>query len=379
MSERVVFANQLRGVAAVAVAVSHLLGVYWLIRPAVTAATFTAPLEGPDSPWVWLVLHPWFNLGPFGVGLFFLISGLVIPISLERHGRGSFLLARGLRIYPVYVAALLVELLVLRGNAALWGRDFAYGSWTVLSNLLLIQDLVHQPSIDLVNWTLCIELRFYVVMALVAGAVRRGSVAAVFGVAGVAVALNLAVARGWFGAVATPEALGYWVSMEALFIIFMLIGGLFNFHLRGLVGGAGLAVGVAAMGGVFALCWRMSVLAGQWPGVPFNYGCALGVFAALYAVRRRVPDNRVLDGMAAISFPFYCVHSLVGYSVLKLLMMRFGWGYPAALAGAVAVVVAVAGALHASVEAWGVRRGRMLARGARGKDPAIVHEGVRVS
>ncbi len=378
MAERIVFANQLRGVAAVAVATSHLLGVYWLIRGAVTWATLTPPLEGPNSPWVGLIQHPWFNLGPFGVGLFFLISGLVIPISLEQFGPGRFLVARVLRIYPVYVVALLIELLVLRGNAALWHRAFPFGGWTIASNLLLIQDLVHQPSLDLVNWTLAIELRFYVVMALVAGAVRRGSVVVLFAIAGAALLMNVAVARGVFGA-AGPDTLGYAVSMEPLFIVFMLMGVLFNYHLRGRLGSAGLVVALAAMGVIFALCWRISAIVGQWPGVTMNYGCALLLFGGLYAVRRHVPNNRLLDAMAAISFPFYCVHSLVGYSVLKLLMLRFGWGYPAALPMAVLVVVALAVGLHASVEVWGVRRGRALRRRGERGQPTAPHATVNAS
>ena len=173
---RLQFANQLRGVAALAVACSHLIGVFWVLRDFAALATATPVQPGPNPPLVALVSHPWFNLGPFGVGVFFLISGLVIPFSLQRHSGGGFLLARLLRIYPTYVAALLIEVAVVYGNGMFWQRPFPYDAWTVVANCLLIQDLVGRPSIDLVNWTLCVELRFYLVVALVAGAVRRGSV-----------------------------------------------------------------------------------------------------------------------------------------------------------------------------------------------------------
>ena len=373
MSNRIVFANQLRGVAAAAVATVHLGGVYWLIRPAVTAATFTPPLEGPNPPFTALLLHPWFNLGPFGVGLFFLISGLVIPISLQKHSPGTFLLARLLRIYPTYVAALLIEVAVLYANAEYWGRPFGYGAWTILSNCLLIQDLVGQPSIDLVNWTLCIELRFYVVMALVAGAVRGGSVAALLAIALAALGLNLAVRTGVFGPTGPdPELLSYTVSVESLFIVFMLIGVLFNYHLRGRLGTAALIGWVGVLGALFVVCWRLSGIAFQYPGVTKNYGCALALFAGLYTLRRWVPDNRVLDALAAISFPLYLVHSLVGYSILKLLMLSWGWGYPAALAVAVVGVALLATGLHAAVETPTMQMGRTLTQRARRPRPEPV-------
>lgn len=376
MSGRIVFANQLRGVAAAAVAASHLGGVYWLIRPAVTAATFTPPLDGPNPPFTAFFLSPWFNLGPLGVGLFFLISGLVIPISLQKHSPGTFLLARLLRIYPTYIAALLIEVAVLYANALYWGRPFGHGAWTILSNCLLIQDLVGQPSIDLVNWTLCIELRFYIVIALVAGAVRRGSVMVLLAIALAAVGLNLAVGAGMLGrTVPDPVLPGYTANVESLYVVFMLIGVLFNYHLRGRLGTAALIAWVGAMGALFVLCWRASEIAFQYPWVTKNYGYALALFAGLYALRRWVPDNRALDALAAISFPFYLVHSLVGYSILKLLMLSWGWGYPAALAVALAGVALLATGLHAAIEMPTMRMGRTLTSRTRRSHPEPIPAG----
>lgn len=375
-SGRLRFANQLRGVAALAVACSHLIGVFWVLRDFAALATATPVQAGPNPPLVALVSHPWFNLGPFGVGVFFLISGLVIPFSLQRHSRGSFLLARLLRIYPTYVAALLIEVAVVYGNSVYWGRTFPYGAWTVLSNCLLIPDLVGQPSIDLVNWTLCVELRFYLVIALVAGAVRRGSVAALAGVAAGAAGLVAAAAAGVFGPPGPdPVLLSYAASVTPLFVVFMLIGVLFNYHLRGCVGTPALLAGVAALGAVFTLCWRMGALSYQYPGVPANYACALGLFGVLYAARSYIPANRVLDAMAAISFPFYLVHSLVGYSVLKLLVVAGQVGYPVALAGTVLALVALATGLHVTIEAATIRWGHRLASRRAGRaEPAGLAE-----
>jgi peptidoglycan/LPS O-acetylase OafA/YrhL len=374
---RIGFANQLRGVAAASVAVSHLIGVFWAMRVIIGNASFTPPQGGPNPPVFALASQPWFNFGPFGVGLFFLISGLVIPISLEKHTRGNFLVARALRIYPTYVAALLIEVAVLYANAHYWGRPFGYTSWTILSNCLLIQDLVGQPSIDLVNWTLCVELRFYLVMALVAGAVLRGNVAVLLGIALAALGVNVAMATGVLGPhLHDPAPLALGISMASLFLVFMLIGVLFNYHLRGRLGTAALALWIAVLGTIFVLCWRESVLVSQFPFVTWNYGYALALFAGLYAVRRWVPDNRVLDALAAISFPFYLVHSMVGYSILKLLMLSWGWGYPAALAVAVVGVVLLAAGLHAVVEMPTMQMGRTLTIKARRPRPKPIPVGV---
>jgi len=51
------------------------------------------------------------TLGESGVVAFFLVSGFVIPLSLERsRSVAAFAVARILRIYPLYLSALLFSL-----------------------------------------------------------------------------------------------------------------------------------------------------------------------------------------------------------------------------------------------------------------------------
>src|ERR1700730_18454663 len=56
-------------------------------------------------------LYQWLNLGQFGVFVFFLVSGYIIPASLERKGsvRG-FWTGRLFRLYPMYVLAVVLAL-----------------------------------------------------------------------------------------------------------------------------------------------------------------------------------------------------------------------------------------------------------------------------
>ncbi len=375
---RIRFANQLRGIAALAVACSHLIGVFWAIPEAVTAATFSPPQAGPLPGLFWIANLAWFQLGPFGVALFFLISGLVIPFSLEKHSRLSFVLARLLRIYPTYIAALLLEMLVLYGAAQAWGRPFGYGGWTITANALLVYDLIGQPSIDLVNWTLSVELKFYLLVVLLAGPIRRGNAAALIGAALGILAANAALA--WFGWLdAVPSTPAYTFSSHSLCLIYMLMGTLFNFHLRGKIGTGLLWGGVGLLLLVFAVTWRTTVWRAQFPAVTVNYAYALLLFAGLYAVRHSIPRNPVLDVLAAISFPFYVLHSLLGYSVLRAGMVGLGWGYYPALLVTVAVILAASALLHWVVERPTIRAGRWLAPANGRAASPLVHSGVTIS
>jgi peptidoglycan/LPS O-acetylase OafA/YrhL len=360
---RLIFANQLRGIAALCVAGSHLVGVFWAMRDFVGLATAT-PLQGglPPPGLFGVFAHTYLNFGPLGVGLFFLISGLVIPISLDQHSRASFLLARLLRIYPTYLAALLIEMAVLRANAAYWGEPFPYGGWTIASNALLIYNTVGQPSIDLVNWTLCVELKFYLLMLLMASRIRRGSAASVLLMGCVLVAANVAIAWPPLAAhIARPDLVETF-STESVFIVFMLIGVLFNFHLRGLLPLPRLAASVAVMTGLFLASWTQSAIRAQVPVVTVNYLYALAIFAGLFFLRRHARPLPPIDFLAAISFPLYLLQSLIGYSALKLAMLRFGLSYGLALCLTLAILVGLATLLHRTVERGTIALGKRLRR-----------------
>ena len=96
------FANQLRGIAVLAVLLSHWFGVFWGMPELVGRYTSSEMVQGPTSVAFNIVSSfAYFNFGSFGVSIFFLISGFVIPFSLEKLNARSFLVARFFRIFPL--------------------------------------------------------------------------------------------------------------------------------------------------------------------------------------------------------------------------------------------------------------------------------------
>ena len=359
---RLHFADQLRGLAALSVVFSHLTGVFWLMQAFLEQTTLAPAQGGALPPLVAATTVEWFQPGPFGVGLFFLISGLVVPISLEKHSALSFVAARGLRIYPTYWAGLALQLLVLLAASHIWGRSLPYDWKTILSNAFLVHDLVARPSIDLVNWTLAIEVRFYVLIALLSPWLRRGNIAVVFGASVAFCILAGLISQGVFGPMTLDSSrLTYAVSTELPFFILMLMGVLFYYHVRGWLRTPALIIGLGMMGAMMAFAWWFSVMHGQFTRVLVNYAYAFALFSALYAIRRRVPANRWLDALATISYPLYLVHATLGFFVMKSLMLLFGVAYLPALAAAVLAVVLAACALHVVIEKRSIRWGHALA------------------
>ncbi|MFC7107853.1 acyltransferase family protein [Nonomuraea rubra] len=85
---RLAWLDALRGIGALAVVAEHLL------------------------PWFLPALRPyWFSLGVYGILVFFLVSGYIIPTSLERHGDvRAFWISRFFRLYPLYLAVIALVL-----------------------------------------------------------------------------------------------------------------------------------------------------------------------------------------------------------------------------------------------------------------------------
>lgn len=136
------FLDALRGIAATLVALQH-------------GAETLLPRLAARSP---------INVGETGIVLFFLLSGVVIPPSLERHGSlRRFWIKRIFRLYPAYWASLAGCLVLVA--AGLFPPPFIgmrHPAAAALLNLTMVQSLLGVRSAIGVYWTLPVELAFYV-------------------------------------------------------------------------------------------------------------------------------------------------------------------------------------------------------------------------
>jgi len=333
-AERLIFANQLRGLAALIVLASHLIGQYWGARDFAALATCTPVQPGVPPPVYALVANPWLQPGPFGVALFFLISGLVIPFSLERTSGSRFLLARLLRIYPTYWMALLVSICLLHADATLWDHVFPYGWRTIFANVLLIHEVTGDPSIDLVNWTLCVELKFYLLMALAYRFIQKWPASTILILSGL-----LAATR----------------RQDGIDLILMLGGTLFHLRHHERISRITLALCCCGLAVLFARGIQPPVLA-------YSYGFAALLFTLLFVFRRYAIPSRLLDGLAAISYPLYLVHFIAGFAVVKFLTLRLHLPYELSLIAALFLIITLAALLHYMIELPTIALGRQITR-----------------
>jgi peptidoglycan/LPS O-acetylase OafA/YrhL len=112
-------------------------------------------------------VYQWFDPGEYGVFVFFVVSGYIIPASLERKGSlRSFWIGRVLRLYPLYLLALAVSVIgAAKGFGNINGAQH-HPLTSAVAWLAMMPDVLGEGlNIPNVTWTLAFEMVFYLVVA----------------------------------------------------------------------------------------------------------------------------------------------------------------------------------------------------------------------
>lgn len=365
---RVDFANTLRGFAALSVVLSHYFGVFWVYRQ-VTASLIYAPelsvAAYPTPAYVELLNYglPTFSWGPYGVALFFIISGFVIPFSLRKMDMTGFLVSRFFRLVPVYVAGFSITLFFLWIGAQYFLREWPFTLREVLIHYIPgIRDLMNSRGIDGIVWTLEIEMKFYILCAIFIAWFQRYSLKVFF----IPLALFIiALALDWKvgGWLANHMPALYQLSIVFVrvsqYIIFMFTGVVFHYLYQSQVTAKKACLLVAGLFAMFCLHWRAGPDSTS-AYLSWNYAAAILTFLVAYKYPRFFRSNRIFNFLADISYPMYVIHGVAGYVGLRILL-DCSWQPWQALTLVMSVCFAISWIVHRYVEIPSQKFGKKLA------------------
>lgn len=167
--------ESLRGIAALMVALGHCFLVFEVDGLSNVAEPAWGELPGYRS-WITRLLLIIFN-GPAAVTVFFVLSGYVLGVSLQRQpqsvkGSFAFLLRRVCRIYPAHLVALGVMiwfLATLHVHRAYVPASDVYIGWYDLelsTHLMMMNAALFNNELNPVSWTLTIEMGISVAIPL---------------------------------------------------------------------------------------------------------------------------------------------------------------------------------------------------------------------
>lgn len=292
-----------------------------------------------------------FPAGNYGVHLFFLISGFVIFMTLDRaRSAADFVVSRFSRLFPAYWAALALTVLVVH---AIGMPAQQHDPVTVAANTTMLQEILGFEDVDGSYWTLQVELFFYAQMLFWFALRQLHRIPWV--IAGwllLTLAHALALRQGWHFSYTSR------VLLNLLYIPYFALGILF-YRLH--VARGSRAVNVA----LILACLATTRVAYE----PVYFTVALfctAVFALFLAGGLRWLRHRVFLFLGGISYSLYLLHQAIGFAVIHRLE-RLGMHSLAAISLTLCLALVLATLLNRCVERPAMRALRQQWQARRSK------------
>lgn len=246
------------------------------------------------------VVYDFFFSGQYGVHLFFVISGFVIPWSMYHNKYQirnffQFLLKRLARLEPPYLASVALAILVVYARAHFIGGGETHIAVSAPQILLHIGYLIPffedtYAWLTPVYWTLAVEFQYYFLIALLFVPMMK------FGlVIRIAIYVAFGASSYWFG----EKFLPHWLP------IFMVGIALFLYKTKTIEKIEFVLVLLAMM----VLAWN------KYPH-PSLFFILLPVPVVLFASQMKVP---VLHFLGKMSYSIYLIHAIIGIAVMNVL------------------------------------------------------------
>jgi peptidoglycan/LPS O-acetylase OafA/YrhL len=272
--------------------------------------------------------------GYLGVNLFFLISGFVIAWSAEGRDWQAFAVARFARLYPGFLACMIITWIVLM----IWPHQvFPVSTRQFFANLFIFSPVFGQKFVDGVYWSIVMELIFYgwVAVLIAAGLFSRYKLPIV------AVWLALSIINEFF-IHSYPLKLFFLTEYGPLFASGVLV------HHMATKGRSPEALMLFAA--AFLLSCNFLLIGQEYQQTHYNVSIPFwGLMAAnvtIYSLligavllRDKVRSTPFIFMLGALTYPLYLLHQNAGYVAIDWLRPIIG-KWPAALVTAVFMLVA---------------------------------------
>ncbi|MER5637500.1 acyltransferase [Kitasatospora sp. NPDC002227] len=275
---------------------------------------------GKSSQKLFPLLHHFTAYSWMGVQLFFLISGFVICMSSWGRSVGDFFISRVTRLYPAYWAAVLITATVL----AIWPTVLPRRSLhDVLVNLTMLQLPMGVTQVDGVYWTLWIEMKFYLLFALV---IWRGlnyrSAVAFCSLWTVATVITRETGSDFLDIVVVPEYSPFFVAGIAFYLMY-------RFRptplLWGIVVMQFLLAQQAIMFNFRHEMRDLNYTVPEWP-VMVILTVMFAVMALLALGKLSWVRGKWLTTLGALTFPLYLVHENIGWNLIHAFRTKLPHG-----------------------------------------------------
>lgn len=234
-----------------------------------------------------------FDWGQNGVYVFFLISGVVLPWSMDvgnyqYKNAFQFLKKRMLRLYPPFALSVFVCAAAFHWGPRLWTWDIGQ---RIVDSLFFLVPFKHSHWINGVYWTLFVEFQFYLFLALVFPLMRNSKAWVRWSV--LMGSLVLSFASKFFAPVD--------VKTELFFHLPVFVLGFYLYlYMKERIGQWEFLIGSVLTS--YVMFYEMGILHGFMWNIPVFGFCA---FVIVLFFRKGIPW---LEHLGEISYSYYLMH-----------------------------------------------------------------------
>ncbi|MFT5758210.1 MAG: peptidoglycan/LPS O-acetylase OafA/YrhL [Alteromonadaceae bacterium] len=306
--------------------------------------TYTGYMEGFSTIANFESVRNYSRYAYMGINFFFVISGFVIFMSIEKGSARQFLLSRFIRLFPAYWTALCLTTLL---TLVIGANVFTVTPWQFITNIIMVNELLNEKAIDSAYWTLFIELQFYVVVyiLLLFGLIKYFQHIIFVILIASLLALYLPIA----------QADSMWTEIFPHWSGYFACGGVFYLLKRDGINFYRLFLLIVS----FLYVLKQSTLFGQlmshWFKIEFNlYVIALinSVFFTYFCIttfcKGHFMRQRWCYYFGVLTYPLYLVHQHIGYMIFNAFGTVDNIGY--LVAATITLMLMLAWLIHRYIE-----------------------------
>ncbi|MGE4665001.1 acyltransferase family protein [Yersinia enterocolitica] len=337
MNNKYLFAQYLRGLAALSVLFAHFGTSFFNDNDMLSSLVNVPTVEDRSYPWVVQLVpvdFPGF-MAVFGVSIFFMISGFVIPMSIERHSIANFFSKRFFRLFPTYAFVFTLNLVVALIGYVIYrgdGVEYVYNSTDIIGSYFIGLNtyVVGTRWLDPVAWTLGVEILFYVIAAIymnISFAIRKIKEVNLYDIIILSAILDVSAIKisKYFDVISeTFPAINLGSLIKALYLIsFMLLGTTFFLHAKKRIGLNALIYTILIQYFAFVYVNMHINPVGMYVSIvpTFSwFAITILVFSLCYSINDKIKEHKVMEFFADISYPLYLCHLYIGHFMMEVII-----------------------------------------------------------
>jgi len=301
-NSRIFILDDLRGVAIITVLFYHYFFVYFKDKE--IDNIFISNVQ---------YLNDYINFGAFGISLFFLVSGFVIPMSLKGENNlknvYNFFVKRFFRLYPTYWFAIIFIII----TTFIITSSMQYSFKQILINFTMVQDVFRTPSIDGVFWTLMTELKFYILTAILFYFNLLKYIKYI-----VLLLLLLSTTTLYYGYVyqtGTYLGNGLWA-----YLMLMYLGTAFHSYYKKNINRKILLFLVFIVSAYYLFNFSYLPTSAYGDKIGYSLATVFAILVFIIALNYKKSLSNITTFFGSISYSFYLIHQVVGYLLMTSLI-----------------------------------------------------------